>query len=92
MSLSKSRHGYYYIWDTDDRGKRRKVSTHCKRKSDALETLRGFDERSRKRPILLLSDFVNEFLQYANSTYARRTIDLYEQAFRNQTSLPGPHW
>jgi site-specific recombinase XerD len=83
MFLSKSRHGYYYIWHTDDRGKRRNVSTRCKRKSDALKSLRGFDERNRKMPTILLSKFIDEFLQYANSTYARRTVDLYERAFRN---------
>jgi len=49
MFLSKSRRGYYYIWYTDDHGKRGKVSPRCRLKTDALKALMDFKTLTAKR-------------------------------------------
>jgi integrase len=80
MFLSKSRGGYYYIWYKDERGKRRKVSTHCRLKTDALEALTNFKSlTAAKGSSMMLSRFVEEFLRYAEATYSPATVDLYRR-------------
>ena len=49
MFISKSRKGCHCIWYTDDRGNRRKVSTRCRLKTDALKALMDFKTLTAKR-------------------------------------------
>jgi integrase len=80
MFLSKSRGGYYYIWYTDDRGKRRKVSTRCKLKTDALKALTDFKAlTARKGSSIMLAQFVEQFLRYAEATYSLATVEMYRR-------------
>jgi integrase len=82
MFLSK-RNGYYYIWYTDDHGRRQKVSTRCTTRGDALKALARFNELTRKKPhVVTFTQFVADFLDYAKTTYSRATVELYKRTFR----------
>ncbi len=80
MFLSKSRRGYYYIWYTDDRGKRRKVSTRCRLKTDALKALMDFKALTARRgSSVMLGQFIQDFHRYATATYSPATVDMYDR-------------
>ncbi len=82
MFLSK-RGGVYYLWYTDNLGKRQKISTKSRLKSEALVFVREFraeTDPARKKS-LSFSAFVLEFQAYAKSTYQAGTCDLYRLAF-----------
>ena len=83
MFLSKSRHGIYYVWFTDETGRRRKVSTRTKVKSDAYQALKNFSrlKKTGSKPIPF-DEFTSELLRYASATYSIRTVDLYQRTFR----------
>jgi integrase len=83
MFLSKASNGYFYLYFKDETGKRKKVSTRCKRKGDALRFLQTFrTQRIPKPKETRLSDFMKDFLAYASSTFAPRTLSIYRQAFK----------
>ena len=48
MFLSK-RGQVYYVWCTDDLGRKKKISTGCHRKSEALKFLRDFEQTLLER-------------------------------------------
>jgi integrase len=93
MFISKSSSGYYYVWFMDQRGKRKKVSTRCKRKGDAFRFLQHFREeeyeRIQKTKRILLSSFAQEYLQYAKSNLAQRTLNIHKFALNRFISLVG---
>ena len=93
MFLSKSSLGYYYIWFTDQRGKRKKVSTRCKRKGDALRFLQHFREEDHERQLkarhVCLSTFFHDYLKYAEANLARRTLNIHRYALRRFQALVG---
>ena len=49
MFLSKHSNGRYYVWYTDEFGRRQKVSTKSSLKSEALGFLREFDKRRKTK-------------------------------------------
>ncbi len=52
MFLSKSTSGIYQLYFIDSlTGKRRKVSTHARMKSDAINFLRSFQEEKLQKPV-----------------------------------------
>ncbi len=76
MFLSKRSNGIYYLWLDDENGRKRKVSTHCTVKSDALRFLRTFSRESpkpfHKSPNhTSLALFTSAYSEYANGRYAR---------------------
>jgi integrase len=82
--LSK-RNGVYYLWYHDDGGRKRKVSTGARVKSEAMQFLRHFEEAShpqRKRHTLL-SAFTNELFGYVCSNMTSGTLWIYKSAFRH---------
>jgi integrase len=93
MFISRSTSGYYYIWFKDQRGKRKKVSTRCKRKGGALRFLQHFreeeHERLQKAKHVLLSTFIQEYLHYARANLARRTLNIHKYALNRLVALIG---
>ena len=80
MFLARRSSGIYYLWYDDEFGRRRKVSTKTKLKSEATEFLRTFKRKSvvkvkQKR----LADFTKEFLAYTQTTYSPATHDIYRR-------------
>ena len=72
MTLSKRSNGIYYLWYHDESGKRRKVSTGCTRKSDALRFVR---ELTRKPPPqrMRLSEFASTYSDYSVGVHTKKT-------------------
>ena len=86
MFLSRSTHGIYYLFYLDGLGVRRKVSTRCRRKSEALEFLRTFTHNEQERKVrqqrTLFSKFAMDFLAYSQSVHTRSTQRHFVVAFR----------
>lgn len=63
MYLQRRSNGYFYLWYKIGEKKYHKISTGCKRKSDAVKFLRSFVPPSTAPPktTLLLSQFVDQF-------------------------------
>ena len=84
MFLSKDSRGIYFLFFVDNQGKRRKVSTHSRIKSDATKFLQSFKldeykqrQRAQNRP---LDDFIVEYSTYAKGVYASGTVYLQKLA------------
>ncbi|HYQ87274.1 MAG TPA: tyrosine-type recombinase/integrase [Bacteroidota bacterium] len=93
MYLSKRSNGVYYLWYTDDLSKKHKVSTGSRLKSEALKFLQRFRlaendvaRRSRKK---LLSEFIKEFLPYAEANYSRGTVGIYKSTLTRFQVIAG---
>jgi len=83
MLLSKSRRGYYYIWYKDERGRRRRILTRCRLKSDALKALMDFNALTGRRGTsVMLSQFIEDFPLYATATQSAATVDMYDRTLR----------
>jgi integrase len=75
MYLSKRKDsGVYYLWYTDTRGKKRKISTHCKMKGDAVKFLRTFKEQKKIKQHIPLQDFTFEYLKYSATKHTLKTV------------------
>lgn len=85
MFLSK-RGGVYYLFFQDEGGKRRKVSTKCSYKSDALKYLQNFKAQEHQRQVRLqrtsLSEFTADFLTNAKTNRTPSTLTALEIALR----------
>ncbi len=80
--LYKRNNGIYYV-GYSDQGRVRWKSTSTSVKSDALKALANLQTLlSPKQITTPLSQFVKDFLQYAEITYAKRTFIIYRQALR----------
>jgi site-specific recombinase XerD len=84
MFLSKRNHIYYLCYEDDD-GRKRKISTKARYKSDALKFLRTFDERREeiRRLRIYLSGFIEDAVRYAETTLTPATAKLYRHSLRN---------
>jgi integrase len=93
MFLSKHHNGIYYLWFHNEQGKKQKVSTRCTYKSDALRFLQSFKsdeyERRQKTKRRLLSEFLTDFLFYAEGSFSKGTIAIYKAALSNFISIIG---
>lgn len=90
MFFSKSPAGIWHLYYTNTAGKRTKVSTKTKLKSQALSFLKSFrlDEQSKPKNISL-AEFEMEFLNYGTKNFTSSNIELYQRAFKNFISLFG---
>lgn len=80
--LYKRNNGIYYV-GFFDQGRLRWKSTRTSVKSDALNALTYVQTLlSPKQITTPLSQFVKDFLQYAQITYAKRTFIIYRQTLR----------
>jgi len=88
MFLAKGFKGYYYLYYDDElTGKRRKVSTKSKLKTEANEFLRLFKTNEIKSKALnnkpyCLTDLQTEVLKYVNYNLRQSTVGLYERCFK----------
>ncbi len=86
MFLSKNPNGFFYLFYFDEFGKRHKVSTKCKYKSDALAFLQDFKQKEQEHKIRLqrksLSQFTKDFLTYSKSVHTPKTQRTIKTAFR----------
>ena len=93
MFLSKHSNGTYYLYYSNEQGKRKKVSTHCQYKTDALQFLQSFKsdehERRQKAKHKLLSELQNDFLPYADANFSKGTVDIYKAALKNFVCIVG---
>ncbi len=94
MSITKihlwKRHGVYYVGYLDEAGKRRWKSTGCTVKSEALQSLSHFENllKPRIQP-KRRSEFTAEFLSYANSVYAKSTVDIFAIGLKHLSEIAG---
>jgi len=72
MYLSKHKNGIYYIYYFQFNGKRSKVTTKTKYKSEALKFLSTFEVelKENRTKIIPFNDFVFQFLKYAEIIYS----------------------
>lgn len=93
MFLSKRENGIWYLWYKTDFGKKLKVSTGARRKSEAFNFLRDFHQTKRvpENPgkQIYLTQFTHEFLPYAQSTFSRATFHIYEVVLKRFLMLTG---
>jgi integrase len=93
MFLSKQRNSLYYLFYDDDLGKRHKVSTHAKNKSDALKFLQGFTEREHEQRVKLrrlsLSDFTEDYLLYSSGVHTMKSQESAGTSLREFLRLVG---
>ena len=93
MFLSKSPSSIYYVYFTDERGKRQKISTRHTLKTDALKFLQTFktdtNRTRRARKTLLLSEFNSNFLSFAEGNFSQGTVGIYRSALRKLLSIVG---
>lgn len=78
MHISKRENGIYYVWYSDDNGRKIKRSTKAKTKSEALRFLQRFKteraQRSNPAPRhVSFSTLVDEFLTYSKSVHTEAT-------------------
>lgn len=90
MFLSKRQNGIYYIFYSDCiTGKRKKITTKSKKKSDALKFLMDFTQRNsvkiESKPIVYierLSDLKNEILKNISLNLSKSTLQIYLRVFK----------
>ncbi len=84
---------YYHLMYRDASGKRIKVTTKCKSKSDANSFLRSFKIR-QANPLAstTISEFGNDYFRYASGVLTKHTLRTYKSAFnelrRNMGDVP----
>lgn len=76
MHISKRSNGIYYVWYTDERGCKKKVSTRSSSKSEALKFFRDFIPPQPETPRhsfspVNLSAFSAHYFKYADSRFSR---------------------
>jgi len=83
----------YYLYFSDDTGARQKVSTSCRKKSDALVFLQDFKlneyEKRKKLKTISLSDFRDQFIEYSAGIHTPKTLRTHVTAFREFLRVEG---
>lgn len=86
MFLSKHSNGIFYLFYDDEVGKRWRVSTKCRRRSDAMKFLTSFKTSLREQRLgrerRRLNQFKDDFLAYSRSVHTLKTQKSFETAFR----------
>jgi site-specific recombinase XerD len=86
MFLSKRSNGIYYLWYKDENGRKRKVSTRSKLKSDALRFLQDFKQKDHEHRVRLrciyLGQFISAFLTHSKCIHSPKTQGIYGTALR----------
>jgi len=94
MFLTKLKNGYYYVYFVDINGKRNKISTKTKIRSEARRFLisfqSSFSERKRKKlEPLILKQFRWKFLKHSESIHAWKTTLDYKSTFNEMETYFG---
>ena len=83
LYLFKRPNGIWYILNKSD-GKARWKSTGCTEKSEALKKLAESKGITKEKPSSVsLLQFINDFLSYARTTYAKASVDIFLVCLRN---------
>jgi hypothetical protein len=90
MFLSK-RNGVYYLWYRDADGNKKKVSTHCRQKKDALRFLQSFREDSPPKKLSSpnLSEFFCNLESCLIATHRPGTVDIYRKSWNHLLEIAG---
>jgi len=93
MFLSKHSNGKYYLFYSDEQGKRKRVSTRCTHKAEALKFLQTFKrdeyERIQKTKRKYIIEFLSDFLSFAEGNLSKGTIAIYKATLRNFIKYTG---
>jgi hypothetical protein len=90
MFLSKATNGYYYLWYTDENGKRQKRSTRTKLKGEAMRMLAGMSvPQTVQPPSIRFSEFKPDLLGHAKSSFSAATVEIYERTLGHFCQLHG---
>jgi hypothetical protein len=91
MYLSRRSKGIYYLWFEDDRGNKRKISTGCTSKSEAIKFLRSFkpEDHQKEPDRITLSQFAKIFLVFSSITHARSTQECSRFPFKEPEKSVG---
>lgn len=94
MFLTKLKNGYYYVYFIDINGKRNKVSTRTKVKSEAREFLISFqstfsERKKEKLEPLTLKQFRWKFLKHSESYHSWKTTLDYKSTFNEMEKYFG---
>jgi integrase len=87
MFLSK-RNGIYYLWYSDESGRKQKISTHTSHKPEAIQFLRDFHPKGHNSRITLSALF-GELIKAKSGEYAEGTLGIYQKSFRHLQRLFG---
>jgi integrase len=87
MFLSK-RNGIYYLWYTNESGRKQKISTHTSHKPQAIQFLRDFHSKGNNSRVTL-SALLAELIKVRSGEYAEGTLDIYQKSFRHLQRLFG---
>jgi site-specific recombinase XerD len=83
----------YYLFFSDESGTRHKVSTMCRKKSDAFTFLQQFKqnefERRKKLKAIFFSDFIEQFKVYSSSVHTLKTQKTNSSAFKEFLRVEG---
>jgi len=89
LFLFKRSNGIWYLLQKKD-SKTIWRSTGCTEKSEALKKLTEFKGLTKEKPAPnRLSEFTRDFLSYAQTTYAKASIDIFLVALRNLQAITG---
>ena len=92
MFLSR-RGRFYYVWYVDDEGRKQKIPTHSATRSSALEYLRNLEcavaSRKAKRKHVSLEVFLQNLLEYSQTTHRPKTVRIYQTSLREFQKVVG---
>ena len=81
---------YYHLMYRDSNGKRIKVTTKCKSKSDANSFLRSFKiQLADPHSSTTISVFANDYFRYASGVLTRHSLRTYKSAFNELLRIMG---
>jgi len=87
LYLFKRPNGIWYVLYRSD-GRTIWKTTGCTEKSEALKKLTEFKGLTKDKPTPnRLSEFIQDFLSYARTTYAKASIDIFLVALRNLQAI-----
>ena len=91
MFLTKLPSGIYYLYFKDTSGKKQKISTRSKKKSEAIQFLKTFDGKyvRRENTKILLSEFQEQILSHISSTHTKGTVKIYYEGFQTLKRIIG---
>ena len=93
MFISKRSNRFYYLFYFDESGKRHKVSTGSKTRSDALKFLQKFDpqasDKDRAVEHISLTDFTRAYLEYASTRHSPKYTESIRTSLRRFIAAVG---
>lgn len=97
MFLAKRNHIYYLYFNCPKTGQRKKISTKCRLKKDALTFLANFNISKHDKPLkvnlpkITVKEFSDKMLVYASENFSPKTVEIYSRSFNKFISLIGNH-